>query len=746
MKTDEERSFAVFEEQAKLEKSYGSSMAGFYSGAIGFKETADKANRGAYIETQLDKTKTNIEESYGSSMTSFYGGVIGSKETTEKVNRNAYVETQLDNPETRTRQEGKNIDAVEVSPEQFFDELLQAFDPPKKRTKIKEMDASNVLEAMIYSSAEAKLGELSFINKEPTVSDLQDLLELLLTENESSENFKVLPSTQAIDFSITKGMETVDYAESISAKKNVQPKIEVADTVLKKGDAPQVSSPELVQPKLKSSDTMPQESYTPQVSSPEAVVQSKLEVADTVLTKGDTPQVSSPELVQPKLKSSDTMPQESYTPQVSSAEAVVQVNTTPFEPEKPKESTTGKPASSSPFTLEHTRQNILANLEKARQEIEAQLQSKREIQSETEVGSFDDLLIFLYSKYTESRDKAKNQSESTEFSVKESPAQASAREVRNTLVQAEAAKKALKLVESGKIKPEQMEEYFQTMLKEQVPDAVELDEEPTKKKEKLIGLRNPFEPTALLGSAFLAMAIPTYLWVQDLPTYFWVQELLEGEDEESELDGKALAGFIFALSFGLSSLRGPVGQIPRLVGKVVSLPLPLMGKGLLMAAENLAISIKKSVEDSLKRQVELQPGAEIEVVIPKGVSPGQEFQVVAKDRLLNVICPKNSEPGQTIRIRAPLRVPPPLGNSFLIAAESLVANIQKSVEESLKRQEEELQPGAEFEVVIPEGISPGQEFQVIAKGRLLNVICPKNSGPRDRIRIRAPLRVPPPSQ
>mmetsp|Transcript_4691 Transcript_4691/g.6448 ORF Transcript_4691/g.6448 Transcript_4691/m.6448 type:complete len:242 (-) Transcript_4691:116-841(-) len=43
----------------------------------------------------------------------------------------------------------------------------------------------------------------------------------------------------------------------------------------------------------------------------------------------------------------------------------------------------------------------------------------------------------------------------------------------------------------------------------------------------------------------------------------------------------------------------------------------------------------------------------------------------------------------------------------------------------------------EFEVVIPEGVSPGMQFQVVAGGTLMSVKCPMNSGPGSKIKIQA---------
>eukprot|EP00638_Chattonella_subsalsa_P021883 CAMPEP_0117867272 /NCGR_PEP_ID=MMETSP0950-20121206/7878_1 /TAXON_ID=44440 /ORGANISM="Chattonella subsalsa, Strain CCMP2191" /LENGTH=349 /DNA_ID=CAMNT_0005718801 /DNA_START=68 /DNA_END=1117 /DNA_ORIENTATION=+ len=43
-----------------------------------------------------------------------------------------------------------------------------------------------------------------------------------------------------------------------------------------------------------------------------------------------------------------------------------------------------------------------------------------------------------------------------------------------------------------------------------------------------------------------------------------------------------------------------------------------------------------------------------------------------------------------------------------------------------------------FEVIVPEGVSPGQEFQVMAGGKLMTVVCPMNAGAGSPIRIKPP--------
>eukprot|EP00638_Chattonella_subsalsa_P012550 CAMPEP_0117801144 /NCGR_PEP_ID=MMETSP0948-20121206/14899_1 /TAXON_ID=44440 /ORGANISM="Chattonella subsalsa, Strain CCMP2191" /LENGTH=205 /DNA_ID=CAMNT_0005633575 /DNA_START=63 /DNA_END=680 /DNA_ORIENTATION=+ len=56
-----------------------------------------------------------------------------------------------------------------------------------------------------------------------------------------------------------------------------------------------------------------------------------------------------------------------------------------------------------------------------------------------------------------------------------------------------------------------------------------------------------------------------------------------------------------------------------------------------------------------------------------------------------------------------------------------------------KSKRDDLQQEAQlFEVIVPEGVSPGQEFQVMAGGKLMTVVCPMNAGAGSPIRIKPP--------
>jgi len=105
----------------------------------------------------------------------------------------------------------------------------------------------------------------------------------------------------------------------------------------------------------------------------------------------------------------------------------------------------------------------------------------------------------------------------------------------------------------------------------------------------------------------------------------------------------------------------------------------------------------------------------ISAVIPEGVYPGQLFTVFENGAQLMVTCPPNTVPGQTVMIEVVL----PENSSTPIPN-------QQAPDDST------------FEVVIPDGVFPGQSFQVFAGGQQLTVECPMNAQPNQVLRIQVP--------
>ncbi len=180
------------------------------------------------------------------------------------------------------------------------------------------------------------------------------------------------------------------------------------------------------------------------------------------------------------------------------------------------------------------------------------------------------------------------------------------------------------------------------------------------------------------------------------------------------------------------------------------------------------------------------------VVVPQGVYPNQQFDVSAPDgQRLRLVCPPNVYAGQTFIAQLP--PPAPVQNNIAPAASASVKYASDSrvpttgpdgtlmvagFTSSAPPQEVEAQMydpsafddsvapievaalpvsagvgapaappsgGAQFRVVIPPGVRPGQSFEVNAGGTRMMVQCPFSAAPGSTITIQAPAGAAPSS-
>jgi len=143
------------------------------------------------------------------------------------------------------------------------------------------------------------------------------------------------------------------------------------------------------------------------------------------------------------------------------------------------------------------------------------------------------------------------------------------------------------------------------------------------------------------------------------------------------------------------------------------------------------------------------------VIVPSNVSPNQEFQVYAGNRIVRVRCPPNTRPGQAVQITVPPedRVTHASQNMAVLTSaegdggggavrmnsETRLVNASSSTDGSNGNTNTTPTPQA-YNVVIPPNVRPGQTFPVLVNGRTIQVQCPPNARPNMTVRI-----VPPPS-
>lgn len=126
----------------------------------------------------------------------------------------------------------------------------------------------------------------------------------------------------------------------------------------------------------------------------------------------------------------------------------------------------------------------------------------------------------------------------------------------------------------------------------------------------------------------------------------------------------------------------------------------------------------------------MAPGMSVfRVRVPADVEPGQEFQVVANDRIVRIRCPVGTAPGQFLQITVQADPTPP-ADSPPMPPDS----------PNVERVEDDPSDNPAYMVTIPAGVRGGQQFPVTVRGQQFMVTAPNNGRPGRKIRV-----VPPPS-
>lgn len=112
------------------------------------------------------------------------------------------------------------------------------------------------------------------------------------------------------------------------------------------------------------------------------------------------------------------------------------------------------------------------------------------------------------------------------------------------------------------------------------------------------------------------------------------------------------------------------------------------------------------------------------VEIPPGTRGGQQFPITIAGSTFMVTCPEHAVPGNRVRIEPP----PPDPNQRPPSSQSSLNN-----NDPPKREEQT------FEVTVPPSVQGGQSFALLAGGVRVQVVCPINAGPGQKIRFRLPL-------
>jgi hypothetical protein len=104
--------------------------------------------------------------------------------------------------------------------------------------------------------------------------------------------------------------------------------------------------------------------------------------------------------------------------------------------------------------------------------------------------------------------------------------------------------------------------------------------------------------------------------------------------------------------------------------------------------------------------------------VPVGVGPGDQFPVLVNNQQMMVTCPPGVGPGMQVRIMVPSQpqrqTPQPSSSPF---------------------------GDTMYEVVVPQGVRPGQPFALIANGQRVMVTCPQRAQPGQKIQFRLPIQM-----
>ena len=104
--------------------------------------------------------------------------------------------------------------------------------------------------------------------------------------------------------------------------------------------------------------------------------------------------------------------------------------------------------------------------------------------------------------------------------------------------------------------------------------------------------------------------------------------------------------------------------------------------------------------------------------VPAGIASGDQFPVLVNNQQMMVTCPAGVGPGMQVRIMVPSQpqrqAPQPSSSPF---------------------------GDTMYEVVVPQGVRPGQPFALIANGQRVMVTCPQRAAPGQKIQFRLPIQM-----
>lgn len=104
--------------------------------------------------------------------------------------------------------------------------------------------------------------------------------------------------------------------------------------------------------------------------------------------------------------------------------------------------------------------------------------------------------------------------------------------------------------------------------------------------------------------------------------------------------------------------------------------------------------------------------------VPPGIAPGDQFPVLVNNQQMMVTCPPGVSPGMQVRIMVPSQPQRP-------AQQSSSSPFGDTM----------------YEVVVPQGVRPGQPFALIANGQRVMVTCPQRASPGQKIQFRLPIHM-----
>mmetsp|Transcript_50979 Transcript_50979/g.75645 ORF Transcript_50979/g.75645 Transcript_50979/m.75645 type:complete len:805 (-) Transcript_50979:602-3016(-) len=120
------------------------------------------------------------------------------------------------------------------------------------------------------------------------------------------------------------------------------------------------------------------------------------------------------------------------------------------------------------------------------------------------------------------------------------------------------------------------------------------------------------------------------------------------------------------------------------------------------------------------------------VIVPSNVNVGQTFTVTVDGQQLMVTCPENAGPGMQVRINPP---PRPAGDRGPERATRM-----DRPPETQQTPKPPVEPANQmFEVIVPQGVRPGQPFALMAGGQRVLVTCPFTASAGQRIRFQLPV-------